>query len=312
MSGPDDMPSVPAAGDAPPDSVAERAADLERRVRIIGESLNRARFAGVSPQIALTGQDDLTEAVARVLAADRFGAPLVVDGEIHHLHEEQALAMLRSAQESQRGLRFGEARSRLDRAAGMAADPGLQQRLGLWKLIVALVERLARADPTETARGDPARPILDALDAADTLPDVEREHYRAETRRVAETHATARREPQSVERALWYTARARLALSAGEPLAALSFCLQLGRLLPPDPPTDPYLGELLGNARQHALLSLGAVPDDEVDTVRKHVGGLQAWDVYRTLLAHLGPALGLDLQRETSRLTVEPYRDADD
>jgi hypothetical protein len=285
------------------------AASLERRVRSIGESLNRARFSGVSPQIELSARDDLADAVARVLAADRFGAPLVVDGEVHHLHEERALDMLRSAQESARGLRFGEARSRLDRAASVAVEPGLQQRLGLWKLVVALTERLARADPTEPIRGDPARPTLDALAAADLLPEREREHYHREVRRLADLHALARTDPSSVERALWYAARARLALSAGEPLAALSFCVQLGRLLPAETPSDPYLSELLENARLYVVLSLGEVPADDVDAVRKTVGGLQAWDVYRTLLAHVGPALGLDLQRETSRLSVEPYRD---
>jgi len=298
----------PASGSEPhPDP----ASGLERRVRAIGETLERARFAGSSPRIEITADHSLDDAMARALAADRFGAPLVIGGQAYYLHEERAWDLLRSAQSSQRAFRFGEANARLDRAAASAADPGLQQRLGLWKQIVALVERLVRASPTEELRGDPARPLLGALASADLLPDPERQHYQDEVRRLVQTHAQARAESSSFERILWYTVRARMALAANEPLAALAYAVQLGRLVPAEPSPDPYLTGLLDQARLYLLLHLGELSDDDAAAARGATRDLQAWDVYRALVAHFGTVLGLDLQREAARYTVEPYRDVD-
>jgi hypothetical protein len=310
-------PADPPVGPSPspadsPHGLADPTIQLERRVRAIGETLERARFAGASPRIELRPDDGLADAVARALAADRFGVPLVIGDRVHHLHEERAWDLLHAAQAAQRTFRFGDASARLDRAAAMAVDPGLQQRLGLWKLIVALVERLVRAAPTEDLRGDPARPILSALASADLLPDSERTHYQREIRRLVETRARARVEPSSPERMLWYVVRARVALAANEPLAALIYCAQLGRLVPPEPAPDQYLTGLLDQTRLFLLLQLGEPPDDDALTAaRTSTRDLQAWDVYRALVAHLGMAHGLDPQREAGRYTVEPYRDVD-
>ena len=299
--------SEPIAGSEPH---VDPASGLERRVRAIGETLERARFAGSSPRIEISADHSFDDAMARVLAADRFGAPLVVGGQAYYLHEERAWDLLRSAQGSQRTFRFGEANARLDRAAASAADAGLQQRLGLWKQIVALVERLVRASPIEEIKGDPARPLLGALASADLLPDPERQHYQDEVRRLVETHTLARAE-SSVERILWYVVRARMALAANEPLAALVYAVQLGHRVPAEPSPDPYLTGLLDQARQYLLLHLGELSDDDAAAARDKTRDLQAWDVYRALVAHFGTVLGLDLQREATRYTVEPYRDVD-
>lgn len=307
--------------------------DLEARTRALAEAAERARFAGASPRVELPPDAPLDEAAARILAAERLGLPLVIDGQVHHLHEGRAREALWAAQTALRNFSFGEAEARLDRAASLAVDPALQQRASLWKLLAALVRRLVRTPPDEAPRGDPARPALDLLDAADRLPAAERDHYRAEVRRLVEADATARRDPGSVERALWYVVRARLALAADEPLAALIWCVRLARAQAGHLPADPYLTDLLEKARLHVLLSLGdqVVPaeregqgdgDDESGAdadaapapapIARDVAGLQAWDVYRALAIHLGAALGLDLQREAARLTIAPYRAADE
>ena len=126
------------------------------------------------------------------------------------------------------------------------------------------------------------------------------------------THAAARDVPDSVERALWYAIRARQALAADEPLAALTWCIRLGQLQAAHLPADGYLADLLGTSRTYALLLLGELDDEAAAAAREPTRKLQAWDVYRALVAHLGSALGVDFQRETARFTITPYRDADD
>jgi hypothetical protein len=251
------------------------------------------------------------EIAARTLAAERIGVPLVLGRTVHHLHEGRAWEGLWAAQTALSRWSFGEAEARIDRAAALAVDQVLQQRLSLWKVLSALIRRLSRADPDEPLRGDPGRPALDLLEAADRLPEAERAHYRAEIERLVAAHSTARAVPDSVERALWYVVRARLALAADEPLAALTWCVRLGRRQAARLPDDPYLTGLLERARLYALLALGELGDEAAATARDDTCDLQAWDVYRAIAAHLGPALGIDLQHEASRCTIAPYRDAD-
>jgi hypothetical protein len=291
---------------------------LEARVRVIAEGLERARFAGASPRVEASAAASADEVAARVLAAERLGLPLVLGEQTHHLHEQRAREGLWAAQDALVRWSFGEADARLDRASAVAVDPSLQQRLGLWKLFGALVRRLVRAHPEETLRGDPGRPALDLLEAADRLTAAERDHYAAEVRRLVGVHAAARAGADSVERALWYVVRARLALAADEPLAALTWCVRLGRLQADRLPADPYLTGLLDKARLYVLLTLGELDPsagsgqaEAAAVARDATRDLQAWDVYRALLAHLGPALGVDLQRESARFTISPYRDAD-
>jgi hypothetical protein len=286
--------------------------EIEVRVRDLATGLERARFAGASPRVELPADATADEIVARTLAAERLGVPLVVGGETHYLHERPAWEGLWAAQEALGRWGFAEAEARLDRAAALALDPALQQRLGLWKLLVALVRRLIRAHPDEPLRGEPARPTLDLLDAADRLPATEREHYRNEVQRLVGAHTTAQQEPDSVERALWYVIRARQTLGADEPLAALTWCVRLGKLQAARLPDDAYLTGLLERSRAYVLLLLGELDEEAAAAAREQTRDLQAWDVYRALVAHLGPALGVDLQREAARFTITPYRDADD
>ena len=282
---------------------------IEVRVRAIAESLERARFAGASPRVEIPAGASAGEVAARTLAAERLGLPLVLDGSAHYLHEQRAWEGLWAAPDALARWSFGEAGACLDRAASMAVDPALQQRIGLWKLLAALARRLIRAHPEEPLNGDPTRPLLDLVEAADTVPEAEREHYRSEARRLAAVHAEAREQPHSVERALWYVVRARQALAADEPLAALAWCVRLGKLQAARLPDDPYLTGLLEKARSYVLVSLDELDEEAAASAREKTRDLQAWDVYRALVAHLGPALGVDLQREAARLTIAPYRD---
>lgn len=288
------------------------AAQLEARVQAIVDAVARARFAGASPRMEVPADASADEIVARTLAAERLGLPLLLGEQPHHLHEQQAWEGLHGAQDALGRWGFGEAASRLDRAAALAVDPALQQRIGLWKLLGALVRRLVRTDPDEPLRGDPSRPASDALEAADLLPEAERAHYRVEIRQLTVTYAAARETQDSVERALWYVVRTRLALGVDEPLAALAWCVRLGKLQAARLPDDPYLTELLAQSREYTLLLLGELDEEAAAAARERTKGLQAWDVYRALLVHLGPALGVDLQREIARFTITPYRDAED
>lgn len=291
---------------------------IEDRVRALSVSLERARFAGASPRVETPADASTGEVAARVLVAERLGLPLVLGEETYHLHEQRAWEGLAAAQDALGRWSFGEADARLDRASAVAVDPALQQRLGLWKLMSSLVRRLIRAHPEERLAGDPTRPALDLLEAADRLPEPEREHYRQEVARLAGVHAAARAEAASVERTLWYVVRVRLTLTADEPLAALTWCVRLGRLQADRLPDDPYVIGLLEKARLYVLLVLGELDPstsagqaDAAAAAREATSGLQAWDVFRALAVHLGTALGVDLQRETARFTITPYRDAD-
>lgn len=291
---------------------------LDARVRALAEGLGRARFAGASPRVETPADASVGELAARVLVAERLGLPLVLGESTYHLHEQRAWEGLWAAQEALGRWSFGEADARLDRASAVAVDPALQQRLGLWKLLGALVRRLIRAHPEEKLSGDPTRPSLDLLEAADRLPEAERAHYRREVERLAAVHAAARADEASVERALWYVVRARLSLAVDEPLAALTWCVRLGRLQAEQLPADSYLDGLLEKARLYVLLTLGELDPsassgqaEAATSARSETSGLQAWDVYRALAVHLGTALGVDLQREASRFTVAVYRDAD-
>lgn len=284
---------------------------IEARVRVLAAALERARFAGASPRVETPTDAPADELAARVLVAERMGLPLILGRSTYHLHEQRAWEGLSAAQDALGRWSFGEADARLDRASAVAVDPALQQRLGVWKLLSAMIRRLIRAHPEERLSGDPARPTLDLLEAADRLPEAERAHYRAEIERLTGVHAAARADGASVERALWYAVRARLTLAADEPLAALTWCVRLGRLHAERLPADPYLTGLLEQARLYVLLVLGELDDEAAAKAREETTGLQAWDVYRALVVHLGTALGVDLQREVARLTITPYRDAD-
>ena len=299
----------PAASTARGEALARRAAELERE-------LERARFGGGNPVVVVPPDAPPLEVVARVLAAERANALLRVDGRDYNPQEERAAASLARALVALRNGGFASAQALLDAAGARAADPALQQRIGLWKLLAQLVRRLVTADPDEELRGNPGRWALEHLDGADRLPRAERAHYRAEVERLVRTHAAARADADTEDgrlaRTLWYVLRARLALAQDEPVSALTWCVRAARTNADRLAADEYLGGLLERARRYVLLQIGELPDDQLAEAREAAKGLQAWDVYRALVAQLGRVWGLDVHRETGRFSIAPYQEVGD
>jgi hypothetical protein len=286
---------------------------LSARVDEIAVQLARARFAGAAPQVVVPGDAPASEIVAHALVAERLGLPLLLDGQAHQLHDQRALDALQAAQTALGRWSFGQAEAQLERAAGIAADPATQQRLALWRALAALNRRLVRAHPDARLRGDPASSVSEILGTADQLSAAERDHYRAEAARLLALHRAAGQQPDSLERALWFVVRTRLAMPGDDPLAGLAWCLRLSRefagRLPSD---DEYLHGLLAQARDFGLLAFGQLDDQAEAAARESTAKLQAWDVFRAVTAHLGASFGVDLQREAARFTIQPYQHPDD
>ena len=289
-------------------SLPERAAELARE-------LERARFGGANPAVVVPPDADALEVAARVLAAERANAPLRVAGRDYNTRQDLAASTLERALGALRNGSFASAQELLDAAGARAADPTLQQRIGLWKLLVQVVRRLVRADPDEELRGNPGRLVLEHLEGADRLPAAERKHYRDEVERLVRLHAAARAgehdEDGRLARTLWYLLRVRLALAQEEPVLALAWCVRAARTNVDRLTPDEYLGGLLDQARRYVLLQLGELPEDPLADARDAVKGLQAWDVYRALAAQLGRAWDLDVHRETARFSIAPYQDVE-
>ena len=289
---------------------------LIQRAAELGRELEQARFGGGNPAVVVPPNAPPLEVAARVLAAERANALLRVDGRDYNPLEDRAEADLDRALVALRNGGFASAQALLDAAGARARGPALQQRIGLWKLLVQLVRRLVTADPDEDLRGNPGRWALEHLQGADRLPAPEREHYRAEVERLVGVHAAARAGAESedgrVARTLWYALRARLALASDEPVLALAWCVRAARVNADQLAPDEYLAELLESGRRYVLLQMGELPADEATEAREAVKRLQAWDVYRALVAQLGRVWGLDVHRETARFSIAPYQEAEE
>ncbi len=290
----------------------DRDGSLFERVGELTRDLERARFGGANPPIDVPAGASPLEIAARVLAAERANALLRLDGRLCNPQEDRAESDLRRALAAFRSWSFGAIRGLLEGAGARATDPALQQRIALWKLLADLVQRLVSADPEATLRGDPSRPALEYLDAADRLDGPESLHYRAEVGRLVAEHATARSEPTSLSRALWYLLRARLALASDEPVLAIAWCVRAARAAADRLGTDDYLGNLLDLGRRYVLLAMGELEPSAATAARDELRSFQAWDLYHALAAHLGRAFAVDAHRETSRYSIAPYEAADE
>lgn len=290
----------------------DTASDIGVRIRAITEQLERARFAGAGPQIVVPAGADASEIVAHALAAERQGALLLLDGQTHALHDDRAREALQSAQVALGRWSFSAAEASLKHAAGMAIAPDLQQRLAIWQALAALLRRLIRTHPDERLRGDPLADLMGMVASADQLSSAERTHSQAEASRLLMLHRAAAEQPDGLERALWLVARTRLAMPGDDPLAGLAWCLRLSRAFAHRlPAEDAYLSGLLRQARNFGLLQFGELDEATAAEVEASTAKLQVWDLYRALTAHLGVAFGMDLQRETIRLTIAPYQQPD-
>lgn len=317
---------------------------LVRRATELGRALERARFGGANPVVEVPAGASALEAAASVLAAERANALLRLDGRLYNTREDRAEADLGKALAALRAWSFGAAEALLDAAEVNAAEPSLQQRIALWKLLAQLVRRVVMTDPDEGLRGHLERWALEHLEHADRLLGPERAYYRAEVERLVGAHAAARRADQGpktkddrrpttdegaavgpaprslvpgpssgadaarLARNLWYLLRARLALARDEPLPALAWCVRAATAGGDAPPPDGYVGDLLDRGRRYVLLQMGELTTDEAVAAREATKGLQAWDVYHALAAELGRRHGLDAHRETARWAIAPYQ----
>jgi hypothetical protein len=286
--------------------------NLSTMVAGIAGELERARFRGANPVVEVPDGAGALEVAARVLAAERLNARLRIGRRDYNVQEDRAEAGFQQALAALRNWSFPAAQARLDAAGSRAADPALQQRIGLWKLLAQLVRRLVLADPEQKLTGSPERVALEQVRGADRLPADEREHYRAEVERIVHAHAAAREGTDPLPRTLWYVLRARLALAVDEPVLSLVWCVRAantnaGHLTP-----DQYLAGLLESGRRYVLLALGELSPEEASEAREGLKGFQAWDLYRALTAQLSQAYGLDVHRETARFSIAPYQETDE
>jgi hypothetical protein len=281
---------------------------FDRVAALIGE-LERARFAGGSPVVDIPAGATTLEVAARVLAAERANALVRVGGRVVNPQEDRAEADFARALGSLRYWRFARALALLESAGTRAADPALQQRLGLWKLLADLDQRIVSADPDGDLRGDHGRPALDYLDHADRLEPGEADHYRREVARLLAEHEQARQQPGSSARALWYLLRARLALGSDEPVLAIAWCVRAGRSPGEQLAPDEYLAGLLDQGRRYVLLVMGELNEADAEAAREELRRFQAWDLYHALAARLGRVHSFDAHRETARFSIEPYSD---
>jgi hypothetical protein len=286
----------------------ETDAALFDRVAALIDELERARFAGSNPIVDIPAEATTLEIAARVLAAERANALVRVEGRVVNPQEDRAEADFERALGALRYWRFSRVRTLFESAGTRAADPALQQRLGLWKLLADLVRRIVSADPDGDLRGDPGRPALDYLDHADRLEPGEADHYRREIARLLAEHKMAREPQDAPARALWYLLRARLALASDEPVLAIAWCVRAGRSAGEQLAPDAYLAGLLDQGRRYVLLVMGELNEADAEAAREELRRFQAWDLYHALAARLGRVHGFDAHRETARFSIEPYQ----
>ncbi len=276
--------------------IAERAAALQRQVE-------RQRFAGDDPVVELVPRLSQAEIVARVIAAERTGAPLALGEMRYNPNEDLAEAALREAAASLRSWGFAVARVRLDEAS-RAHDPALQQRVSLFKALTRHLSAIIYVPLVEKLRlGLPE--LDDALRGLDLLPSAESLHFRDELDRLLTLREAAAGGDQFLATA-WTFVRAQLAMAGGQDEAALLWLLSVAARQPAI--TDGYLGELLGRARRQILTLIGEPdpgdPTTPIDPVRPR-------ELFNALTARLSTDLGRDLLQGMQYFAVTEYVAAD-
>ena len=281
--------------------ITRRAAELKRQVE-------RRRFAGDDPVVALTPRLSQAEIVARTIAAERAGAALTIGEVRFNPSEDLADAAIRGAIGALRGHSFAAARARLDEAAERASDPAGQQRISLFKALtrhlsaliyVPLGEkvRLGLADLDETLRG------------LDLLPPAERLHYRDEIDRLLTLREAAAGGDPFLD-AAWTLARAQLSLNAGQDEAALLWLLRLAARARPAAsdaaPADGYLADLIARARAQILTMIGAPPTPAGESA-KPPEPVRPRELFNALAARLGADLGRDVLQGIGFFALTEY-----
>ena len=277
------------------------------------QAIGRARFAGRDPVVRGPIGARAAAVVARLLAADREGAPIDLGAPDASLRinpaEDRAEDALQRALAALARWRFDAARRDLSVAAALARIPARQQRIELVRALVGLLRAVVLTEPGAHLRGEDvtARGVLIRLDA---LPLDERDHYAAEIARLL-GHWRAAATNDDEWRA-WALLRGRLALRAGgiADEAALAWALRAwDRATDEARSPSETLAPLLDAAR-NAFRPLvdGAGAPVPLDARGKALPSPYAGDVLTAVAAALAARDGLDdAFASTRRFALAPF-----
>jgi hypothetical protein len=299
------------AQDGGSSSAAAATRALFERVETLRRAIEQQRFSGGRPVVVLDATLTLDELVARVLAAERVNANLLIGGVPVNPLEDTAEEMGRRALVSLLYGNFGAAQALLEEAAGRTRLPELQQRLTLWRALVDFQRRCVMTEVTGPLRGAPEQRVLELLGQLDHLPKAEREHYRAEVLRLAELRARAGED--AYLQTIWCLVRARRALAEQEDVLAMAWLYRAYRLnverLGGERAGNEYLTALLQQARRQVLRAAGElVPGDDTPANDGEDVPPRAHDLYTALAGALTTALGRDVRRDTVLFAITEYQ----
>ncbi len=282
---------------------------IDERMAAIQREVERRRFAGDDPGLALKPRLAQAEIVALTLAAERAGTALTIGELRYHPGADLAEAALHEAIAALRGWGFGAARARLDEAARRAVEPLIQQRATLFKALVRHFSAIIYVPLHEKLRLG-LTDLDEAMQGLDLLPEAERIHYRDEIDRLlALREAAAEGDPFLA--AAWTLIRAQLAINAGQDEAALLWLLRLAatRRLGPEGSGTGYLVELVERARAQLLAAIAPLAAGEVAPAAPEA--VRPRELFNAIVARLGVDLGRDPTQGLSRFALTEYVPAD-
>jgi len=277
------------------------------------QAIGRDRFAGRDSAVRGPSGARAAATLARILAADREGAPLDLGAGARWARlnpaEDRAEEALQRAIAALAQWSFLPARRELATAATLARAPVRQQRIELLRALLGLVRAVVLTLPGAPLRGEEAtaRGVLARLDA---LPLEERDHYAAEIARLLGHWRGAATDDD--EWRVWAVLRGRLALREGAIAeeSALAWAIRAwDRGAPADErPADPTLDALLDRARAAFRSLLDGEAPPELDARGKPVDPPRASDVLATVAAALAPRDGTqEPYAVTRRFALTPY-----
>jgi hypothetical protein len=270
-------------------------------------AIERERFAGADPAVVVPPDAVPAEIAARVLAAERLHAVLLLDGVPFNPGEDLAEAALRRAFAALHSWSFAAARVHLDEAATRSHDAVTQQRATLLKALTRLLSAIVYVPLHEKLRVGLAG-FDEDVSGLDRLTGEEHLHYRDEADRLLNLREAAAAGDSFVG-ATWTLLRAQVAMAAGQDEAAL---LWLGRLaarnLPPEQVAgadEEYLATLLVNTR-HYLLAMLTPPDLEAAPVAP-AEAVRPRELFNALAARLSAAWERDLAANLAVFAPREY-----
>ncbi len=284
----------PRRGGSPEVTLGEHTVDIAGEARGLLDEINRQRYKGEDVVVSLRPREPRVRWLAKLLAAERSGSELELEGERFNPQEDLAEGALGEAIGSLRRRAYRSARVHLADAGARTYSQARAQRVALWRALAALSSAVSYTDPAERLPPEPSRALAELLPKLDHLPDPERAHYATEAVRLQGLHARAAGDPAYA--LVWTLSRAALAAMTDEPDAALLWCLrayseaqEIGGVTPTE-----YLSSLVERARARLRLLTGDVPPDERAAAQKLVGSLRSTELLQGLIEHAERVTGLE------------------